>query len=140
MGQESNLHSAKRAVYSRLVSPVTRPMLRVIRGNRTHHLRDHNPVCCRCTMNTTASRWGPLYPQPESNRRPPASEAGALSTELQGWENTLRRLDSNQHYAGNNRASCRWMTPDQWRRWDSNPRSSAYETDGDGRAPPLRFA
>jgi hypothetical protein len=74
MGQESNLHSAKRAVYSRLVSPVTRPMLRVIRGIRTHHLRDHNPVCCRCTMNTTASRWGAAVPS--AGVEPAASRFG----------------------------------------------------------------
>jgi hypothetical protein len=45
MGQESNLHSAKRAGYNRLVSPMTRPMLRVTRGIRTRLFRDHNPVC-----------------------------------------------------------------------------------------------
>jgi hypothetical protein len=28
-------------------------MLRVIRGSRIHHLRDHNPVCCRCTLTSS---------------------------------------------------------------------------------------
>ena len=80
------------------------------------------------------------YPRPESNRRPPASETGALSTEPRGreigsggWARTSMSRLTAAHPAF-------WTTPDQWRRWDSNPRSSAYETDGDGRAPPLRYA
>lgn len=45
----------ERAVYSRLVSPMTRPMLGVNRGIRTRHFRDHNPACCLYTMNTMTS-------------------------------------------------------------------------------------
>ena len=86
----------ERAVYSRLVSPMTRPMLGVIRGIRTRHFRDHNPACFLYTMNTMNTMTSLFrdaggsvmpslaYPQPESNRRPPASETGALSTELRG--------------------------------------------------------
>jgi hypothetical protein len=77
MGQESNLHSAKRAVYSRLVSPMTRPMQRVNRGIRTRLFRGHNPACFRYTMITMASLFRETRSTEQESNLPRAPCKGA---------------------------------------------------------------
>jgi hypothetical protein len=85
-----------------------------------HHEHHGVPLGGRCTL--SRSRTGGL----------PLRRRALCPLSYEGGKNTLRRLDSNQHYAGNNRGSCRWMTPDQWRRWDSNPRSSGCTSHSGG--------